>query len=108
LDAKRLVKHPLTGEMELPRSKLFIGHGAEVNSIVTDKTGTWFVTAAADQTVAAWSLADWEHEPALGAAFEVVDKQLFVGEVDVGSPGWEAGLSKGDRIGLVAGGAKNG
>ena len=37
--------------------------------MVADKTGTWFVTAGADHTVAAWSLKDWDAEPALGAKF---------------------------------------
>ena len=61
--------------MELPRSKLFIGHGAEVNSIVADRRGEWFVTSANDQTVAAWSLADWKGHAALGAAFAVKNEQ---------------------------------
>jgi len=98
----RVAKNPRTGIAELPRTKLFIGHGAEVRSVVTDAKGTWFVTASADQTVAAWSLADWEHEAALGAAFAVEDGKLVVGAVDVGSPAWEAGLSKGDRIELLS------
>ena len=49
-----------TGIEELPRSKLFIGHGAEVNTIVADRRGEWFVTASNDQTVAGWSLVDWK------------------------------------------------
>ncbi len=103
---ENVVAHPLTGVMELPRSKLFIGHGAEVNSIVADKTGTWFVTAGADQTVAAWSLADWKEQPALGASFLVDNGQLVVRAVDVGSPAWEAGLSRGDQIELLARGGE--
>lgn len=94
------------GELVLPRSKLFIGHGAEVNAVAADKTGTWFVTAGADQTVAGWSLADWGHEAALGAGFAAADGRLVVGPVDVGSPAWEAGLSTGDRVELLAVGGK--
>ncbi len=106
LNPSRLVKNEQTGDMELPRSKLFIGHGAEVNSIVTDKTGSWFVTAGSDHTVAAWSLEDWKAEPALGATFAVTAGQLVVSAVDVGSPAWEAGLTKGDQIHQLAIGGK--
>jgi WD40 repeat protein len=102
LDPARVLRNPRTGVEELPRSKLFIGHGAEVTSVVADKKGTWFVTAGADQTVAGWSLADWNSQPALGAAFEVKDGQLATTTVDIGSPAWEAGLSKGDVIDLLA------
>jgi WD40 repeat protein len=102
LDPKHAAKNPRTGERELWRSKLYIGHGAEVNAVVADKSGTWFVTAGADQTVAAWSLKDWDAQPALGAAFTHKDGQVVVTEVDVGSPAWEAGLSKGDRINRLA------
>ncbi|MCE9564723.1 MAG: caspase family protein [Planctomycetes bacterium] len=103
---ERAVKNSRTGFLELPRSKLFIGHGAEVNAVVADKKGQWFVTAGSDQTVAAWSLEDWKSEAALGASFEVNDGKLVVGAVDTGSPAWEAGLSKGDRIELLAIGGK--
>ena len=102
LDSGGVKENPRTGVMELPRSKLFIGHGAEVNSIAVDRLGKWFVTSANDQTVAAWSLADWKGHAALGAAFEVKNGQLEVSQVDVGSPAWEAGLSKGDVINGLA------
>jgi WD40 repeat protein/uncharacterized caspase-like protein len=98
LDPRQAVKNKKTDKWELPRSKLYVGHGAEVNSIVADKTGTWFVTGGADQTVAAWSLIDWKSSPALGATFGENAGQLVVTEVDVGSPAWEAGLTKDDRI----------
>ena len=98
LDPERAIVNPKTGKREFERAKLFIGHGAEVNAIVADKTGTWFVTAGADQTVSAWSLADWKSQPTLGAAFAVEGGSVVVTAVDPGSPAWEAGLSKGDRI----------
>ena len=98
----RVVKNEQTGLMELPRSKLFIGHGGEVTSVVANKEGTWFVTAGKDQTIAAWTLADWSAQPALGAAFEEKEGRLIVTRVDVGSPGYEAGLTKGDVIELLA------
>ncbi|MBA4189384.1 MAG: hypothetical protein C0467_15415, partial [Planctomycetaceae bacterium] len=102
LNPERVVKDARTGVAELPRSKLFVGHGAEVNAIAADKTGKWFVTAGSDQTVAAWSLEDWKAEAAFGGSFAVDDGQLTVTAVDIGSPAWEAGLSKGDRIELLA------
>lgn len=102
LAPERVVKNEQTGVVELPRTKLFIGHGAEVTSVVANKQGTWFVTASSDQTVAGWSLTDWTAQPALGAAFEVKEGQLVVTRVDVGSPAYEAGLTKGDLIDLLA------
>lgn len=102
LDPDRVVKNEYTGVMELPRTKLFVGHGAEVTSVVANKQGTWFVTASSDQTVAGWSLTDWTAQAALGAAFEVKEGQLVVTAVDVGSPAYEAGLTKGDAIELLA------
>jgi WD40 repeat protein/uncharacterized caspase-like protein len=98
----RIVKNPQTGAAELPCSRLFVGHGAEVNSIVADKQGAWFVTASNDQTVAGWSLVDWPSQSALGASLEVKAGQLLVNRVDVGSPAYEAGLTSGDRIDLLA------
>ncbi|VTT97504.1 peptidase c14 caspase catalytic subunit p20 : WD-40 repeat OS=Microscilla marina ATCC 23134 GN=M23134_00154 PE=4 SV=1: WD40: WD40: Peptidase_C14 [Gemmataceae bacterium] len=106
LDPARAVKNPRTGALELQRAKLFIGHGAEVNAVAADKTGEWFVTAGADQTVAAWSLEDWKSQAALGAAFGVDGGNLVVRAVDAGSPAWEAGLTAGDRIEVLAVGGK--
>ncbi|GIW84511.1 MAG: hypothetical protein KatS3mg107_0171 [Gemmataceae bacterium] len=102
IDPARVRVNPQTGQAELPRSKLYIGHGAEVNAIVADTRGQWFVTASSDQTVAAWSLADWPSQAALGASFAERDGQITVTAVDVGSPAWEAGLSAGDPIVLLA------
>lgn len=102
LDPERAVKNAKTGTLELPRAKLFIGHGAEVNAVAADKSGEWFVTAGADQTVAAWGLTDWKSQAALGAAFKVDGDRVVVEAVDAGSPAWEAGLTVGDRIELLA------
>jgi WD40 repeat protein len=102
LDPARVRTNPRTGVEELPRSKLFIGHGAEVNSIVADRRGEWFVTAANDQTVAGWSLRDWKGHAALGASFAIRGGELVVTELDVGSPAWEAGLSAGDVVNGLA------
>ena len=102
LDPDRVAVNVYTGVMELPRTKLFVGHGAEVTSVVANKQGTWFVTASSDQTVAGWSLTDWTAQSALGAAFEVKSGQLVVAAVDVGSPAYEAGLTSGDVIDLLA------
>jgi WD40 repeat protein len=102
IDPGRVRLNPRTGQAELPRSKLYIGHGGEVHAIVADAQGQWFVTASSDQTVAAWSLADWPSQRALGASFADRDGQLTVTAVDVGSPAWEAGLSVGDTIVVLA------
>ena len=102
IDPARVRNNPRTGQAELPRSKLFIGHGGEVNAIVADAQGRWFVTASSDQTVAAWSLDDWPSQRLLGARFADRDGQVTVTAVDVGSPAWEAGLSVGDAIVLLA------
>jgi WD40 repeat protein len=102
LNPEMVRKDERTGVEELPRSKLYTGHGGEVSSIVADREGKWFLTASADQTVAAWSLADWKSQAALGAEFAVDAGQLRVRRVDVGSPAWEAGLTAGDVIDLLA------
>jgi WD40 repeat protein len=85
------------------RVRLYTGQGGEVTSVVAAKDGSWFVTAGADQTVAAWSLTEWKHHPTLGAAFAVNKAgAVEVVDVDGGSPAWEAGLVKGAIIDLVA------
>ncbi|MBN9517868.1 caspase family protein [bacterium] len=91
----------LTPEMAT-RPKLYTGHAGEVLSVVAAADGTWFVTGGADHTVAAWSLADWREQPALGAAFDVRDGAPVVTAVVTGSPAWEAGLRAGDKLDLLA------
>lgn len=83
-------------------ARLYTGHASEVLSVVAAADQTWFVTSGADQTVAAWSLVDWRGQPGLGAALAVEDQQLKVTTLDPGSPAWEAGLSKGDTVELLA------
>jgi hypothetical protein len=102
LDPARVTQNVHTGIKELPRSKLFVGHGGEVTSVVADARGEWFVTASVDQTVAGWSLADWKAQSVLGAAFQVQAGKLVVTATDVGSPAWEAGLTPGDVIDRLA------
>ncbi len=88
------------------RAKLYTGHAGEVLSVVAAADGTWFVTGGADHTVAAWSLADWHEQPALGAAFDVRDGAPVVTAVNTGSPAWEAGLRAGDKLDLLAVGGR--
>lgn len=88
------------------QTKLFTGHAGETISIAAAKDQSWFVTGGGDHTVAAWSLADWKSQPALGSSFEVKDGKLEVTGVDTGSPGWEAGLRVGDTLDLLAVGGK--
>ncbi|MCS7022045.1 MAG: caspase family protein [Gemmataceae bacterium] len=102
LDPARLRTDPRTGQQQLLRSKLFIGHAAEVHAVVADASGQWFVTASADQTVAAWNLADWPAQAVLGARVAIQSDKLVITAVDVGSPAWEAGLSPGDVLELLA------
>lgn len=89
------------------RVRLYTGQGGEVTSVVAAKDGSWFVTGGGDQTVAAWGLADWKHHATLGAEFALAaDGGVEVTDVDGGSPAWEAGLSKGVVIDLLAVGGK--
>ncbi|HEY1186131.1 MAG TPA: caspase family protein, partial [Gemmata sp.] len=87
-------------------ARVFTGHAGEVTSIAVAKEQTWFVTGGTDQTVAAWSLKDWKHEPNFGATFEERNGAVQVRAVDPGSPGWEAGLRAGDALDLLAVDAK--
>ena len=85
------------------RTRLYTGHAGDVTSVVAATGGDWFITGGTDQTVAAWGLADWQGQPALGAEFTVnADGTLEVADVAAGSPGWEAGLVKGAGIDALA------
>jgi WD40 repeat protein len=86
---------------EVKRRFIGVGHAGEVLSVAPSKDQSWFVTAGTDQTVAAWTVADWPSQALLGAEFEVKDGELFVKKVDIGSPAWEMGLVEKDRIVLM-------
>lgn len=100
-----LPNRPAAGTPLTPR-RVFIGHAGEVLSVaaVDDAKGGWFVTGGTDHTVAAFHLAAWKNGPNLGVAFEetAAPARLVVTAVDVGSPGWEAGLLVGDEVLLLA------
>ena len=87
----------LDGQPQCYRTGLATGHAGDVMSIAASADGTWCVTAGMDQTVAVWSLKDWDHGP-MGAKFDDSTGKLLVKEIEVGSPAWEAGLLKGDEI----------
>ena len=84
------------------RTRLFIGHAGEVAALAAAPDQQWFVTAGADQTIAAYSLADFEFHPALGASLKAEAGKIAVGGIAVGSPAWEMGLTRGATIDLVA------
>jgi WD40 repeat protein len=86
-----------------PRLVRFMaGHEGEVMSLAVARDQKRLVSVARDQTVSGWSLEDWPSQAELGARFFVRQDQLFVDEVDPGGPAWEAGLSKGDQIVMLA------
>jgi WD40 repeat protein len=84
------------------RRRLTMGHQGEVMAIAPSADGKLLVTASRDMTLAAWSLADWPSQPELGVRFALRQGKLLVDEVDPGSPGWEAGLSRNDEVTLLA------
>ena len=84
------------------RTKVYTGHAGKVHSVVAAADGRWFVTGGADHTVAAYSLEDWDFQPILGAAAEVQGNHAVITDLDLGSPAWEAGLSKGAVIEYLA------
>jgi len=89
-------------EEGLRRLRLLNGHDGVVVSLAITPDGKRLVTGSRDQTICGWSLEDWPSHPQLGAQLSVNGGKLLVGEVDLGSPVWEAGLSKGDEIVLLA------
>src|SRR5262249_22674648 len=80
------------------RRRVLVGHQGEVMAVAASADGKLLLTASRDQTLAAWSLADWPSQPELGVRFIPRQGKLFVDEVDPGSPGWEAGLTRGDEV----------
>lgn len=98
-------------EAESKPVAVYIGHQAAVLSVAASPDGTWFVTGGADHTVSAFNLKAWAHHPYLGAAFKATpDKaEVEVTDVAVGSPAWEAGVVKGEkliRVGFITPGPK--
>ena len=84
------------------RTKLFTGHMGEVLSLAVAKDQEWFLSGGADQLVCAWSLKDWPDQSALGASFEAGPEAPVVSNVNIGSPGYDAGLTKGEQIRFIA------
>jgi WD40 repeat protein len=84
---------------EARRTRLYTGHGDEVTAVAVAADQEWFVSASRDQTITAWSLSEeWPSGTELGAKFSIQRDRLRVDQVDAGSPGWEAGLVKGDEV----------
>jgi WD40 repeat protein len=81
-----------------------VGHQGYVTSIAAARGGRMLVTGSNDQTLCVWTLRPWDHVPTLGAAFDwqfdpaAQVRRFVVTAVQEGSPAWEAGLLKGDRI----------
>jgi WD40 repeat protein len=88
------------------RVRLYTGHHGAVSSIAPAENGQWLVTASPDQTIAAWSLAEWPSKSALGANFTALPSSVRVDQIDTASPAWEMGLIPGDEIVWLAVGAQ--
>jgi WD40 repeat protein len=80
------------------RVRKLAGHAGDVLCLAPTHDGKGLVTAGRDQTVAFWNLADFDHQPLLGAAFAERAGKVRVTAVDPGSPADECGLSPGDEI----------
>jgi WD40 repeat protein len=90
----------LTRELAV-REALYTGHAGDVTSIAADASGTWCVTAGADQMLTGWSLAPLD-TGAFGAKLQVNGGKLIVAGVESGGPAWEMGLRRNDEIVLAA------
>lgn len=84
------------------RTRLYTGHQGAVLSVAPSADHKLLVSASKDQTIACWSLADWSNEAELGVSFEIQGGKLLVKAAEAGSPGWEAGLTAGDEVVLLA------
>lgn len=90
------------GEKGVRFVRLMVGHDGEVMSLAASPKGTLLFTCGRDQTIACWSLVDWPEQAELGASFGEQGGAILVRKVDLGSPAWEAGLTDGDEIVLLA------
>lgn len=88
------------------RLRVLHGHDGSVTCLTVSPDCKRLVTGSLDQTIAGWSLEDWNYHPQLGAEFFEKNGRVFVGKVETGSPTWELGLSTGDEIQLLAIGTK--
>jgi len=103
----RAAKLNANKQLELPKSRIYTGHSGEVISLAAAADGSWFLTGGADQTLAAYSLKPWASNANLGASVELKDDKPSITALDVGSPAWEAGMRKEDKLDLlVVGGEK--
>jgi len=87
---------------DVRRARVLVGHQGEVMSVATSQDGKTLVSTGRDQTIAAFSLANWPTHPELGTRFVLRQGKVLVDDVDPGSPAWEAGLTKGDEVALFA------
>mgnify|MGYP001191477248 CR=1 FL=1 len=83
-----------------------VGHQGEVMALGRSPDDSILVTASRDQTICAWSLADWPGQSELGASFRAAGDKLVIEKVEAGSPAWEAKLQPGDVVSMFAYGGK--
>lgn len=84
------------------RTRLFVGHTDDVTHVAASSDQELLVSCSRDQTISAWSFAPWDNQRELGVNFERKGRAVFVDSVAPGSPGWEAGLTRGDQLQLLA------
>jgi len=84
------------------RTRLFVGHTDDVTHVAQSGDQELLISCSRDQTISAWSLAPWDNQRELGVSFERRGRGIYVDEVAPGSPGWEAGLTGGDQLQLLA------
>lgn len=98
LDPRKFLKDEKGAAAVVPVSRRLVGHQGEVMALAPSADGKMLVSTGRDQTVAAWSLADWPYQAEFGASFEDRLRKVYVTNVAAGSPAWQAGLVKGDEI----------
>lgn len=82
----------------------FYGHAGAVTSLAFAPDGDWLLSGSTDGTIAAWNLKEIAARRELGIALRVNARNNLeiVGDPPAGSPGWEAGLRRGQLIASVA------